>query len=76
MPFVALADALLGLFLQKEDGEGHFSVAHCPYRFLFDRLSHVTPVIPVHDKKIRIGHFRTSLLIPRKKIRDETSLKI
>lgn len=41
MPFVALVDALLGLFPSKKKGErAHFSVAHCPYRFLFDRLSH------------------------------------
>lgn len=51
MPFVAFAGALLGPFSAKGRGRGHFSVAHCPYRFLFDRLSHITSVIPVHGKK-------------------------
>jgi len=44
MPFVALADVLLGLFLQKEEGEVIFQ-EHRSYGFLFDRLSHLTLVI-------------------------------
>jgi len=46
MPFVAIADALLGLFLQKEEGEVIFQWRIVPIVFLFDRLSYVTPVIP------------------------------
>jgi len=44
MPFVALADALLGLFLQKVEGEVIFQ-EHRSYSFPFDRLSHLTLVI-------------------------------
>jgi len=44
MPFVALADALLGLFLQKEEGDIIFQ-EHRSYGFLFNRLSHLTLVI-------------------------------